>query len=255
LIDLVDDERRDRAIDLLTKAVARSKRTKGVPFSPAFIRATTGGRPPLSQLIYDGGGQGGGVRLRLYMSLKMMASHAPYDVKTPPTPRQWARRFALPEDNGARRVNNALKWLEAHKLIKLEQRVGAPSGITLLSSSGNGSRYVEREGGRWVSMPLEFWTHGWILDLQPTSIALLLILMELQGGRGERHQPASQERRHEYGLSSSAWTVATNALKSYGLLTVKRITQSEEEFVYDRMRNAYHVDVDRLRLPPPSATR
>lgn len=231
---------------LLARAVDRSGRHENVPFAPAFVRSRDG-RPPLARLVFDGGGRGGAVRLKLYLCITLMATGSPHDIKQPPTARAWARRLALPQDTGPRRVNNALKWLETNQLISLEPRVGAPAMIKLLSASGDGSPYVAR-GPRWISIPLGLWREGWLLDLSATALALLLVLMELQGGR-DGAQSVPRERRFEYGLSADTWTRATKELVRRGLLTVGRTPQGDNEFVYNRMRNTYRVHVERLSVP------
>jgi hypothetical protein len=190
------------------------------------------------------------VRLRLYLYITMRATRPPHDIREPPTPQRWAERLAIPPKTGARRVNNALNWLEENNLIRREARPGAPAKIILLSAAGDKKPYTPREEGRWVNVPLGFWTHGWLLDLPPTSIALLFILLELQGGRDNTHQPVSQQRRREYGLSPASWTEATDVLRQQGLLDVKHTPQGDDEFTYNRIRNAYLIDKDRLSRPP-----
>ena len=165
-------------------------------------------------------------------------------------PKAWAQRLELRPETGARRVNNALAWLEENKLIQRARRPGAPDKITLLSARGDGKKYEPRGGGRYyVGVPLGFWREGWVLELSPTAIALLFVLIELQGGR-EGPQTVSPARKGEYHLSDDTWTRATRELKEHGILTVGRTSQHEDEFVYDRMRNTYWVDLDRLEKSP-----
>ena len=242
-------ELRDDALSSLVRAVDRSKRHDSVPFAVSFIRAK-GDKAPLASLIYAGGGRGGEVRLKLYLCITMMATQAPHDLKTPPTPKAWARLLALPQTTGPRRVNSNLKWLESNGFIAFEPRVGAPAKIVLLSVGGAGEPYVRPSlTSRYVSMPLGLWSHGWLIDLSATAIALLLVLMELQGGReGARYVPS--DRRAEYGLSPGTWTRGRKELEACGLLTVRRTPQGGD-FVYNRMRNLYRVDEDRLNSPSP----
>lgn len=245
----MDGEQRAGALALLARIVERSQRHEAVPFVYRFIRAKNG-RAPLARLIWDGGGRGGEVRLKLYLCITLMATRHPHDIQRPPTPRAWARLLGLPPAAGARRVNNALRWLADRDLIALEPRTAAPDTITLRSADGDGKPYVARSG-RYVSLPLGFWAHGWILDLSATGIALLLVLMELQGGR-DGVQYVTAERREEYGLSPDTWTRATKELQRLELLTLGRTPQGDDEFIYTRMRNTFRIDVDRLNAPPPA---
>ncbi|MEU6877943.1 hypothetical protein [Streptomyces sp. NPDC046712] len=235
---------------LLAGAASRSKRSGNVPFPPAFvIAATREGTPaPLARMIQ--GGQGGEVRLRLYLCITMMASGKPYDLKPPPTSKSWAALLALDSRTGERRVTRNLKWLADNGFIRLERRWGGgPHAITLLSATGDGSDYVRPiEQGRYVGVPVEFWTQGWILELSPTAAALLLVLLEALGGHDEARY-ITTERRHRYGLSSDTWTKATKELAGHGLLTVGREPQGSF-YDHQRLRNTYWLDVERLKKPP-----
>ncbi|MFB4294462.1 hypothetical protein ACBI99_42960 [Nonomuraea sp. ATR24] len=244
-------ERRELALQLLNAAAAKAKRTGNVSFPPGFISGMDGRRAPLAQLIQ--GGRGGEVRLKLYLCITMMATSAPYDLRATPTPNLWARLLALPSDTGPRRVSNNLKWLHDNHYISLRPRPGLPAMITLLSAHGDGGDYVRAsEMRRYVGVPVELWTKGWLLDLTPTGLALLFILLELQGGYKEpRYVP--RYRRESYGLSSDTWTRARKELEQYGLLTVRRIPQGGD-FDYRRLRNTYWIDVDRLKLSPDLRT-
>ncbi|MEU6539494.1 hypothetical protein [Streptomyces sp. NPDC047000] len=240
---------RAEAEELLRGAAARSKRTGNVPFPPEFVTAKAGQeRPaPLARMIQ--GGRGGSVRLRLYMCITMMATSKPFDLKAPPKPKSWAKLLALDPPTGDRNVVRNLKWLADNKFIKLTPRWGSPPAITLCSAAGNGREYVRPiEQGRYIGVPVEFWTRGWVLELSPTAIALLLVLMDALGGHSEP-QYVSTEKRRLYGLSSDTWTKATKELRGYGLLTVRREPQGSF-FDYERLRNLYWLDVDRLKEPP-----
>ncbi|MEV0971367.1 hypothetical protein [Microtetraspora glauca] len=121
--------------------------------------------------------------------------------------------------------------------------------ITLLSAEGDGGEYVRPpEQGRYVGVPIELWTEGWIIDLSATGLALLFILMELQGGH-KMPRYVTTYRREAYGLSADTWTRARKELEHNGLLKVHRIPQGGD-FDYQRLRNTYWIHVDRLKAPP-----
>ncbi|MCH0542076.1 hypothetical protein I3F58_21435 [Streptomyces sp. MUM 203J] len=247
------DESRAAAVRELRMVASKSQRTGNVPFPPDFVIAKEGQdrRPPLARMIQ--GGQGGSVRLSLYLCITMMATKEPFNLRKPPTPKAWARMLNLDPRKGDRRVQRNLKWLAENDFIKLEPRWGGPAEIRLLSAAGNGREYVrpieqKENRGRYVGIPAEFWTQGWILELTPTAVALLLVLREALG-KQEEPQYIPTDRQRRYGLSPDTWTKANKELQRHGLLTVAREIQGST-YDYDRWRNSYLLDLDRLKEPP-----
>ena len=223
-------------------------------FPPGFVRLPdddTESVTPLGRLIQ--GGRGGDVRLKLYLCITMMATRSPYDIRrNTPTPMTWARLLALPVDPGRRRINSNLKWLKENGFITLQPRPGAPPVITLLSATGDGGKYT-RPVGRYIGVPIELWTQGWLIDLSPTALALLLVLKELLGGH-KNPRYAARYRRDAYCLSPDTWTRATKELVKHDLLEVGRTPQGSD-FDYRRLRNTYWVDEERLKTPPTRGER
>lgn len=240
---------------LLKQVVEKSKRHTGVPLSIEFIRTEVPeSPPPLASMLR--GGRGGEVRLKLYLCLSLRAVRSPYDIR--PSPGSWwAKTLALadPEGLGARRIADALGWLDAHKFVALERRHGSPPAITLLSPDGSGGPYTPRPGPRWVRVPLGFWEHQWITALSGSATALLLVLLDLQGGKMEADPPWLTGSQHpRYGLSDDTWTRATKELKNFNLLTVRRAPQGKD-FDWRRMRNTYWIHIDRLDMALDPTTR
>jgi hypothetical protein len=198
------------------------------------------------------GGRGGEVRIKLYLSVSLLASHPPYDISKRPIPsRAWAEMLGLadPGGAGARRVADAMSWLHDERLLEVTRAAGAPPSIKVLSPLGDGKKY-SRPKRRWVSLPLDFWSEGWITALSGSGVALLLVLLELTGGRQRSDAPTvSPERRLQYGLSDGTWTGATKELASFGLLSVKRVPQGSD-FDWQRLRNTFWIDEERLKSPP-----
>ena len=187
----------------LTRAVERSKRRTGVNLPIEFLRSEQDppAVTPLARLLR--GGQGGEVRLKLYLCLSLLATAAPYNIRERIRASVWAEALGLPdpEGNGARRVTNALRWLDAKGYIRLHTRAGMPPTVTLLDPRGGGGDYVGVEKAqRWVRLPLALWEREWIVDLSGSALALLLVLLELQGG-ATRPQYLETGRHAQYGLS------------------------------------------------------
>ncbi|MBL7491556.1 hypothetical protein I6A60_39150 [Frankia sp. AgB1.9] len=244
------------AFQTRVRLVERSKRFSGARFPIEFMRATDTGAPPLARLVRDGpGGRGGEVRLKLYLCLTLLATRSPYDIHGV-NPWAWARALGLrdPDKAGTRRINDALDWLRDAHFIELERHSDGKPTVMLLSPAGDGGRYRDRSGpafgNRYVSLPVGFWIWEWITTLSATGVALLLVLLDLQGGYVEDDPPwiGGQDRKR-YGLSEATWTRATEELTDTGLLTVRREWRGH---VFDRprLRNTYWIDKERLNHPP-----
>jgi hypothetical protein len=107
-------------------------------------------------------------------------------------------------------VSRNLKWLSNEHFIALDPRPGRPASITLLDAGGSGGQYIRpMEEGRYVGIPVELWTQGWILTLSATALALLFALVEHQGGY-DRPQGSFELGRFESPVDIAAllWVLA-----------------------------------------------
>jgi len=238
----------DDTLRMLRALVRRSQRSTGVPFAESFIRRDDASDPPppLARLLR--GGQGGEVRLKLYLTMSLLAVSPPFDIGPVPA-RSWAEALGLddPARNGARRVSDAIDWLAGHKFLVAERRQGTPGSVRLLSQDGLGGLYKRpTPGGRYVRLPLGLWDEGWIVRLSGTALALLIVLLDLQGGRAQPQWISPGPARRRYDLSPDTWTKGLKELKALDLVSVSKRTQGDI-FDYRRMRNAYWVDEEKLR--------
>lgn len=233
-------------MELLGRSVTKAQRQEQVPFAKDFLR-TPDGAPPLARLLQ--GGRGGEVRLKLFLTITMMATRKPYDISRPPSPAHWARMLGITGGQPARRVADALHWLDREGFIRLTPRKGTLPLITLLIPQSPGQPGLEYErpierGERYVRLPLTLWTKGWIIDLPATSLALIMVVRDVQQGRdAARYVPGDE--RTMYGLSADTWTRARRDLERRNLLEVKRVPQGGE-FDYRRMRNLYRIRLEQL---------
>lgn len=229
---------------LLKRAIERSKR-RTVQFPPGFLRDDSlAAVPPMARMLQ--GGRGGEVRLKLYLTMTMLAVGHPHDIKNVPA-RRWAEMLALPdpEGNGARRVADAHAWLEAADLIELKRRPGLPPDVILRNPSGNGKSYSWR-GSWWVNMPIGFWENEWIYRLSGIAVAFLLVLRDLRSNRKETDPPWLRgDQKARYGFSEDSWTRARRELEAHALLTVRRTPQGKD-FDFTRLRNTYWVHTEKL---------
>ena len=163
-----------------------------------------------------------------------------------------ARTLDLPPGTGARRITSNMKWLADNRFIELTRRSGLTPSIQLLDPhrSGKPMRDPRRpRGQRYVSFPIGFWSHGWLLHLSPVAIAVLFALREHLGdSKVPRYM--LRDRRASYELSHDTWTRGRHELENAGLLTVKRVPQ-DDEYVYTRLRNSYWLEIDPLNGPAP----
>lgn len=243
------------AMELADKALKRAGH-KGRPRTDVPVRRTfvcddegiSDGPPPLVRQLR--GGRSGEVRLKLYLSMLMLASSHPHDTDLPA--RAWAELLALPdpEGRGARRVRSAISWLSHNRFVSLDQRVGSPTRVVLLDERGNGLPYqvpgVVKD--RYLKIPGEFWTNGWCMELSGTAVALLLILMHVEPIR-EPGQPfwiSPSRARDSYTLSADSWTKGTAELAKQDLIEVSRIRVGED-FDWRRYRNQYRINRRQLR--------
>lgn len=229
----------------------------------AFVVGSEGEPPPVARMLR--GGRGGSVRLKLYLSLLWFAANPPYDVTYPA--RAWAQLLDLPDPDvsGARRVTDALTWLKKESFIEVQPRPGLPSRVVLLEESGTGRPYVvpgaawrtlgpqasedERQRNRYLQLPPELWTSGWLQILDGASIAMLLVILaESSSERANARvwfSPAEALKR--YGLSPSTRTKGLSQLSKAGLVTTEKASISRDPFDLRRTRNAYRPHLDRLK--------
>jgi hypothetical protein len=248
LTDLAKIPVTTRAAYLLEQAVKKSKRSSGIQLPLGFVRAATAGTtPPIATFIR--GGRGGEVRLKLYLTLVLIGVRAPHMIKNVPAS-TWAEMLDLdkPTTLGARRVSDALQWLNNHNYIDLDSQRGRPPTVTLKSAIGDDKPFA-RGLGVYLGVPKGLWEHHWINRLSATGLALLLVLLDLQGGHKQSDPPSlpGAERRR-YGISDDTWTRGRKELEDLGLLTVSRRPHGRT-FDFTRMRNTYWVDKTVLDRP------
>lgn len=240
-----------QAAYLLERAVRKSKRTSGIQLATGFVRSDRRDDqpPPLARIIR--GGRGGEVRLKLYLTMILIAARAPHDIENIPA-RAWAEMLDLddPAGLGARRISDALHWLDQRGFIQLTSRRGSPPAVRLLSMLGDGKQF-DRGRGVYIGVPVGLWEHLWITRLSGTGLALLLVLLDLQGGKRPSHPPSLPgPLRRRYGLSDDTWTRAGQELKELGLLQVKKQPYGRD-FDFRRMRNTYWIDKAMLSATIP----
>jgi hypothetical protein len=248
----------DSARDL-DRLIERSKRSSGARLPPSFARGDGSGAPPLAQLVQ--GGQGGEVRLKLYVSMVLLAG----SVKSHKTlgrnaianvsASTWARLLALPDPsgNGARRVADAQNELARVKLIKVQRQPGQPPRVSLLHASGSGGSFAEPPSP-YIRIPLNLWEHRWLWTLTSKELAVLIALIDLCGGKGRDGsggpQALSGIDRSRYGLSEDTWRISSASLVRHGLLTTD-IMRVRFDLETARLRKRYALNLGGLAVLAP----
>lgn len=224
-----------------------ASRRRSAPVRAEFVRDLGGsGGTPLAHLVQVGG-RGGGVALRLYLSLIWRSSADPFTTSLPA--RKWAELLALPDPagRGARRIVDALKTLKETRLISVERRAGDTSVVTLLHESGSGAPYsLPRgdQGERYLQVPSRLWLNGELHELSAPGVAMLLAVLVDQTAPGEPVWWATSVFHGRFGLSPATRARGTKELVTAGLLDVRRApisTARGRSFAAERVRNVYSV--------------
>lgn len=237
------------AVDRLEKAVRRSQRKSSVRLPQGFARQRTvsAADPPLVQIMQ--GGRGGATELKVYLTVRMIATSPPHDTKLSAKELATMLGFSAPEGAGARRVTAAIRRLETAKLIKRVNRPGLTPNLVVLDPTGTGKSWDDSKlGSPYITLPVSLWRKGWFIALSGRALALLVVLRELTGGRSKGAW-ADGIRKRQYGFSEDTWTRATKELVDRGLLEVEVRTYSSNG--EPRRRNVYKLTLDNMEDYPP----
>ena len=261
--------RRPRPIALTAADnVATRNHKRALPLRRAFAERpdNTDQPTPLARLLR--GGRGGSVRLRLYLSYLWLGAAPPHELTYPA--RAWAELLDLddPETAGARRVADAVRWLEKNEFITVTNRAGAPNIVRLLSDAGTGKAYelpgaaYNRLRGkkpeilqphRYIQLPADLWTSGWIAVLNPAALAMLIVLRIQVGAK----DPDTEEvwigpdyAAKTFLLSEETRTRGVRELQDAGLVTIRRRQLvATDSFDFRRFRNVYRLNLPALARP------
>ncbi len=161
-----------------------------------------------------------------------------------------------PDVNGRRRIANARKCLGKLNLVKLEPKKGQAPIVHLLKEDGSGDEYrppgAAGGGGKYHSLPTEFWTRGWHLHLSGSAVVAMLVLQHMK--KTTRKPPYYVNptfRQRHFGFSADTWYKGANELVDFGIATRKGKAISEPfEIESRRRRYTYEFDINNLRGVP-----
>lgn len=205
-----------QAIALLKQEVDLAKRTAGVPLAPSFLKSTDPDEPPaLARLL--GAGRGGEVRLKLFLTFALRATRG-RPILAARRPPGLARMLALPSDTGPRRVADAIRWLKSNRFIQVQPRVGQAGEITLLDGGDPPSDLSSRDRhGHYVSVPIELWTSGHILEMKAREVAVFIAIRDVTSN-SLYEGSLTGYRKAQYGISDDTWTRALKELRERNLV-------------------------------------
>jgi hypothetical protein len=243
--------------------IERERPSDPLPPAVALLRGATGGR----------GIAGGDVRLRLLLSL-LWAVHDDPTLTYPH--RAWAALLGLddPETAGARRIRNALRWLDHHGLVQLESSPGRDAVVHLMNDAGTGERFelpgsaftrlrskpAQAAKHRYIQLPSQLWTNGWINALDNGPALVMLLVIWLENGKAIKETPApwvwlsptmAEER---YGLSEDTRLKGARKLTELGLIKTSTRHVPADAFEFRRGRNSYQVQRDTIVSLHPGET-
>jgi hypothetical protein len=244
------------------KRLGSRRAESGAPVRNAFVSSIRGELPPLA-LLLRGGGRGGQLRVKLYISLLWVCAAKPYETAYPA--RAWAALLGLDdhETKGVRRIHEALRDLVDHKLITVQDRGGLPSLVTLLQEDGSGADYEPPSEvynrlaqakadpevlarHRYFRIPSKIWTEGHIARLSGPCLAMLLVL--LCEGRGVRNAPVwftPDIARERFRLADTTRTKGLQGLRELGLMrTTQAVVSQDGVYIgFQRRRNVHTLTV------------
>lgn len=249
------------------RRLGRRRQDAGAPVRNLFVADDRDGvRPQMAQLLSSttntsvgGGGRGGQLRLKLYLSLLWICAKPPHEVVRPA--RAWAGLLGLddPAGRGTRRVQDAMRDLQERNMVVIRNRGSAANGVTPLIEWGTGQPYstppeaynhFQLRGAspetlaahRYFRLPSSLWTSGLIARLGGPGLAMLLVLRcEQQGTDGKPVWFSPDRALNRFGLAESTRRQGLDQLRAEGLVTSVQQRLSESgDFIDVYRRRLVH---------------
>jgi hypothetical protein len=259
------------------RKVGNRRRTSGAPVRKGFVSnafyAGEAATPPLAALL-RGGGRGGQLRVKLYISLLWLCAAEPYEASLPA--RAWAALLGLTdhETRGVRRIHEAIRDLHERRLITVRDRGGMPSVLSLLDENATGEPYIPpstaystlmRQGAeparlrrhQYFRIPSSFWTQGYVSQLGGPGVAMLLVLLCEQSRSGSGVWFTPEIARQRFALAHSTRSTGLEQLRELGLVTSKVAVTSEDGtyVTFQRRRNIHQLNLGADDSATPTASR
>jgi hypothetical protein len=254
-----------RAAEEFALKLGARRRDKGAPVRSIFVTGWDPAQPgPLASLLSgdkgNGGGRGGQLRVKVYLSLLWIAAKEPYDVVRPA--RAWAALLGLPdfEKKGVRRIQETLRELQDRGFIAVEENPGHPSTVFPRMEWGQNASYMpapdahtraknagqspaELANHRYFRVPSTLWTQGHIARLKGPSLAMLLAILSEQRGSTDGVWFSPSRAVERFGFANSTRVEGLRHLRELGLVrtTVRTVSESGSFIDFARRRNVHEV--------------
>ncbi len=214
--------------------------------------------PPMMAMLGSGGGRGGDVRLKLYLSLLWASPGGKHDTEFVAT--DWAQLLGLPQfaTKGKRRGYEALSWLVSQGFIEKQERPGRSSVVTVLHESGSGAAYTKPSDQRskggvptYRRLQSAWWTNAWMAATSGRALAFWLILMDESNNDAKTDAVwlSESQTSSKYAVSPYLRQRAMRELKHFDLITTRR-QFTREAFGVTSSRTSIKVHVEELEKPP-----
>lgn len=240
------------AKSLLEQAVKKSGRRSTVQLPEEFVRIQQASEKstPLSTLFLQGE-----VALKVYLTLVLLTRKPPHELYKVVPDHYWAELLGYEELNdadpiagaGTRRVRRAMKALEK----------GGPDGkgwIARTAERGRGFKIAvvhlpEPNRAPWITIPLEFWSRGWINVLSARALYVYLCVRLVLAGKPDNegaHVSASD--RKKFAVKDDTWQRGMKELETFGLARSEITRVAEDRWATDlRERKVYYLNSDYLK--------
>lgn len=262
----------DEALRTLERIHESEMKSGFLPIRRSFVQRASASdpSPPLARLLPRAGLDA--VQLKLFLLVLRIAayndrSESPYEANV------FAKAIDFddkrPGGTGDRRVRDAVRRLEEHKLVK-SQRAGsrgARERLVPLREDGTGKRYANPAGRRYPKrelpegdfLPLDdpFFTEGWICALSGAGITALLVLLNAPKHKANDLEWifVSPSQRHDrYDISHDTWLNGLAELAEHRVI----VRQDRKTYVgpgpfdFSRQENI-RLRPNRLNSPPERA--
>lgn len=261
----------DEALRTLQRIHDFEMRSSFLPLRRSFLsRPTpTDPVPPLARLLPRAGLDA--VQLKVLLLVLRIAAYgdrydSPYEANV------FAKAIDLddkrPGGTGDRRIRDALRKLEEHKLLRSPRagNAGARQRLVPLREDGTDKKYTNPAGRRFpvaesaegAFFPLQdvFFTKGWICALSGAGItALLILIYASRDAAGAEWTFVAPSQRHDrFGISNDTWLNGLAELAAHGVVTRRdrKTHVGPGPFDFSRQENV-RLSLHRLNRSPERA--
>ena len=200
-------------------------------------------RYPLVEMGIGSGGQGGEVRLKLWLSMVYRVVKEDNWTKLRKNDHaNYASMFGLkdPAGKGVARVRDAYRWLHKNRYIVIDGgrlkaygRVRVTHEVThflpedkplVMRPAPTGQKDIEFPDvpylkHRYFNLPRPFWENGWITYMRSAEILVLMILCnEARNNEDTEIRIPVHDRMRRYGLSDDMWRQGETGLERRGII-------------------------------------